>query len=277
MLNATIKSIFAAAFAALALTACGNKEKEEAQALFAQSEAEIAAGNYAGAMTLLDTLNTRYAGQTDIRRQSLRLRAEAMQGIAQDSIGVVSRVLAESTLEVEQLQPQFRHVASSVGLDGYFLPAGTSEKVMNATGIQARVSEKGYFYIVANVQGKAIGLNSLEFVDGPETIASSAISPARVVSVEGSETASFNPEDLEGVGQWILAHPGFRKIVLRGSRGSAAVNVDAGLRAELADCFRYASALQAQRLASIKREKFERLLATARDQIANMAPAEAEK
>ena len=277
MLNATIKSIAATVLAALALASCGDKDKAGATELFSQSEAAIASGDYAGAMTLLDTLNSRYAGQTEIRRQSLRLRAEAMQGIARDSIATVSRNLAEATLEVEKWSPEFTHVTSSVGLDGYFIPKGTAEKMMTATGIQARVSEKGLFYIVVNVQGKAIGLNSLEFVDGAEQVSSSEISSSRVVSVEGSETASFNPEDLEGVGQWLMSHPGVSKVVIRGSKGNASVKVDAKLRAELTTFYEYSCALQAQRLASIRREKFERMLATARDQIANMQPDKTEE
>ena len=277
MLNATIKSIAATVLAALALASCGDKDKAGATELFSQSEAAIASGDYAGAMTLLDTLNSRYAGQTEIRRQSLRLRAEAMQGIARDSIATVSRNLAEATLEVEKWSPEFTHVTSSVGLDGYFIPKGTAEKMMTATGIQARVSEKGLFYIVVNVQGKAIGLNSLEFVDGAEQVSSSDSSSSRVVSVEGSETASFNPEDLEGVGQWLMSHPGVSKVVIRGSKGNASVKVDAKLRAELTKCYEYSCALQAQRLASIRREKFERMLATARDQIANMQPDKTEE
>lgn len=273
MLNATIKSLAASVLAVLALASCGDKDKAGASELFAQSQAEITAGNYAGAMTLLDTLNSRYPGQTEIRRQALRLRAEAMQGVAQDSIASSSRSLAEATLAVELWAPKFEHVASSVGLDGYYLPKGTSDQIMTKTCIQARVSEKGFFYIVANVQGKAIGLSSLEFENGAERIASSAISHARVVSVEGSETASFNPEDLQGVGQWLKAHPGVSKVMLRGSKGSVTVKIDGKLRAELTDCYDYSTALQAQRLASIKREKFERMLATARDQMANMQPA----
>ena len=78
MLNATIKSIAATVLAALALASCGDKDKAGATELFSQSEAAIASGDYAGAMTLLDTLNSRYAGQTEIRRQSLRLRAVSM-------------------------------------------------------------------------------------------------------------------------------------------------------------------------------------------------------
>ena len=164
-----------------------------------------------------------------------------------------------------------------MGLDGYFLPEGISDKVMTATGIQARVTDKGYFYIVANVQGRAIGLNSIELCQGGDCISSSQISPARIVKVEGSESASFNPEDLEGIGAWLESHPGADKVVLAGSKGKVPVKMNAKLRQELLDCYHFSEALQAQRSASIKREKYERMLATARDQLANMPSTEQEQ
>ena len=272
MLNVTAKSILAAVAMSLALTACGDKDKEKALELYSQTEAAIEARNYSGALVLLDTLNSRYPGQTEVRRQALCLRAAAMEGIAMDSIESVSEALAQATLDVDKWRPKFKHISSSVGLDGYFIPAGAPEKVMTTTGIQPRVSEKGLFYIVANVEGKAIGLKSLEFVEGAASISSSAISASRVVKVEGSESASFNPEDLEGIGAWLKDHPGTSKLILHGSRSTATVKINDKLRLQLVDCYEYSCALQAQRLASIKREKFERLLATARDQKANLTP-----
>lgn len=272
-----INKALAACLLAASLTACTDKEREGATELYTQAEQQIEASNYSGALVLLDTLNNRYPAQTDIRRNGLRLRAMAMEGIAKDSLSAGSGRLAEATLEVDRLRPKFRHVASNVGLDGYFIPTGAPEKVMTSTGIQPRVSEKGFFYVVVNVQGKSIGFSSLEFVDGAESVSSSAISPSRVVRVEGSESASLNPEDLETAGPWLAAHPGVSKVILHGSKGSTTVKIDSKLASQLVECYLYAAALQAQRLASVKQEKYERMLATSRDQIANMPVAEQEK
>lgn len=270
MFNAINKVIFAAMVLSLPLLSCSDKNRSDASALFAESEAAISSANYSGALVLLDTLNSRYPDQVDIRRDALRLRALAMQGLATDSIAIGSEALAVATLRVEELRPKFRHVDSSVGLEGYFIPDGAPEKVMTTTGIQARVSDKGFFYIVANLQGKSIGLNSLEFVDGTESVSTSTISEARIVKVEGSESVSFNPEDLEGVGAWLSNHSTANKIVMHGSKGSVNVKLDDKLRTQLVACHEFSEALQAQRLASIKREKYERMLATARDQLANL-------
>jgi len=273
MWNATIRPLLLAAAASLLLASCSDKDRKGAEELMARSEAEVSGGNYSGALVLLDTLNQRYPAQTEVRRQALRIRAKAMEGLVSDSISDVSRALAESTVAVEQWKGKFRHVESSVGLDGYYIPECASQKVMTATGIEPRVSEKVLFYIVANVQ-KNIGLRSMTFTDGASSISSSEISPARVVTVEGCQTASFNPEDLEGVGLWFVNHSGKGlKVIFHGSKGNATAAVDARLRDNIVACYQYSTALRAFELASIKREKFERMLAAARDQLANL-PAE---
>lgn len=278
MFNAINKTLFAGAIlAAATLSACSDKEKAGAQELYDKSEAAIAAADYSGALIMLDTLNSRYPAQTQLRKEALRLRAEAMQGIALDSISSESQHLAEATLEADKWRPLFRHVDSSVGLEGYYIPKSAPEKVMTATGIQPRVSDKGFFYIVANVEGRSIGLQSLEFADGYETVSSSAISPARIVKVEGSESASFNPEDLEGIGAWLLAHPNATKLTIHGSKGNTTVKLDKALRTQLTDCYQYSAALQALHVASVRREKYERMLATARDQLANLPAPQTEK
>ncbi|MDE6120719.1 MAG: hypothetical protein K2F63_02910, partial [Muribaculaceae bacterium] len=182
-----INRIIYAAAIAVVLAACSDKEKEGASQLYAESQQELDNQNYAAALVLLDTLNSRYPAQTQIRRDALRLRAQAMEGIAVDSISVIDRERAEAMLALEDIRPRFRHVDSSVGLDGYFLPVGVSDQVMTATGIQPRVSDKGLFYIVANVQGRSIGLKAIEFVDGHDNISSAPLSPSRIIRVEGSE------------------------------------------------------------------------------------------
>lgn len=255
-----------------ALTSCSNADKENAQALLTQTEQQIEQKNYRDAIILLDTLNSRYPAQTQLRREGLRLRAVAMEGIAIDSIEAADRDLAVATLRLDSIRPLFKHITSSVGLDGYFIPQEATDQVMTSTGISPRVSEKGYFYLVANVQGKAIGLKAVSFVDGAGEITSSEISASRVVSVEGSETASFNPEDLEGVGEWLAQHSSATKCVLKGSKSNVNVKLTAKERNQLVACYQFACALQSQRLASIHREKYERMLATARDQLANLTP-----
>lgn len=256
------------------LAACSG-DKKEAGELYALSEEAIAAGHYEQALTLLDTLNARYPAQVEVRRNALGLRARAMEGLAIDSITEADARLAAATLAVDSLGQQFRHVAAPApGMDGFWLPKGVNERAMATTGIQARVSDDGYLYLVASLNGKRIGLKAIELRAGDASYTSEAISQARLVTVGNSESASFNQEELEGLGAWLKEHPGANKIVFIGSRRNHQAPLNAATRSELALCSEYAQALQAKRLASVLREKYERRLRTARDQMANNTPTD---
>lgn len=262
---------------AFALVSCGNSDKDSAAELYSKCENAIGEHRLTEALQLLDTLDVRYSKQVEIRRDAMRLRARIMEGMAMDSIGVADAALAEATLQVQEWAPKFRHAESSVGLEGYFLPKGVNEKMMTQSGIQGRVSDKGFFYVVANVQGRSIGLRSFELVSGADRVSSAEISAARIIKVEGSESASFNPEELEAIGPWLESHKVPSLLVLVGSKGSVKLRLTTAQGMELKDCYNYSRALQAQRRASIRREKFERMLATARDQLANLPVKESEQ
>lgn len=272
-INRTLISVFFA----LSILSCGNKEKDSAVELYTKSEIALQNHELNEALGYLDTLNARYPKEVTVRRDAMRLRARIIENMAMDSIGDADAALAEATIHLDEWRPKFRHVESSVGLEGYFLPNGVDEKMMTQNGIQGRVSDKGFFYVVANVQGKAIGLNSFELISGSDAVSSAEISAARVIKVEGSESASFNPEDIEAVGPWLDGHGTPSTLVLRGTRGNVKVKLTKAQGEELKDCYYFSQALQTQRRASIRREKFERMLATARDQLANMPAPESDK
>ncbi len=111
MSNAISKAAVAAAMA-LAFAACSDSDRASADELYRQGEQAVESRNYQGAITLLDTLNSRYPSQTEIRRKGLALRAKAMEGIAIDSISAGDKALAESTIRVQELEPGFRKVES---------------------------------------------------------------------------------------------------------------------------------------------------------------------
>lgn len=282
MYNATNKFITGICAVALAViiattSSCGGNSREEAaHQLYGNIEGLIDTRNYTGALELLDTLDTRYADLTALRRQALRLRVRAIEGQALDSISEGDARLCSAKMVVDSLQGGFRFVESPVGLEGYYVEKGASDKVLNSTGIQPRITEDGLFYIVANIQGRNIGLESLVFTDGAENVVSSPAPASRLVSVEGSELLSFKPEEVTPVALWLKDHPGTSKYALKGCKGTIDMKLSPELRRSIVATASYALAMQNLKMASVKREKFERRLQIARDQLANM-PAEAEE
>ena len=128
MLNAINKTLIASVVAAAcSLAACSDKELDGAMALYQAAETGIGEARYSEALATLDTLNARYPEQTQVRRDALRLRALAIQGLALDSIWPEARLLLPQ-------QSTARHVTPSSGMS-------TARSVSKATSCQ-RVSTR---------------------------------------------------------------------------------------------------------------------------------------
>lgn len=256
------------------VASCTDGREAGARQLLQEAQENIDNSRYHAAIENLDTLNSRYRDRTAERREALLLRARAMEGIALDSVEISSAELAQATLTLETLRPQFTHVAGPAGLPGYFLPDGTDSHIMGATNAQGRVDEDGFFYLVVNVYGSRPGIRAIRVADGADTYTSGEISELRVVDVASSQTASFAPEDVDGLPAWLADHSGASAMYVIVRRGNdIRISLTSALRREIVACGELAAAMQAQRRASIHREKYERMLATARDQIANLTPS----
>ena len=95
MFNAANKTI-AALMIAAALVSCGENNKEKAQALLDEASSLVERGDYGAAIEVIDTLDTRYAKEIDVRKQGLLCRARAVEGLAKDSIIAADDMLTHS-------------------------------------------------------------------------------------------------------------------------------------------------------------------------------------
>lgn len=274
MSSAATKIISLGFAAALILTSCGpSAEEQAASELLGQTQALIDMGQYGSAIDSVKVLNERFRSLTAIRRMALRLQAVATEGLIKDSIQAIEPVLAQSTLDCDSLASLFDSIPPAAeGLEGYYLPKGVKATgAVSQTGIQPRVSLDGYLYLAANINGRLIGLQTLSLSDAGKSWTSGVISPARVVTVEGSEIASIAPEEIQGLGEWLMENPGGAiKGSFNGDRGKVAFAVSPELRRRIILCWRYSEGLQLRRHAAIQREKLERKLQSVRDQLANM-------
>ncbi|MGM9845699.1 MAG: hypothetical protein ACI30K_05660 [Muribaculaceae bacterium] len=276
--------IVAIAIAAVSLIsgACSDNAKRltAAQGLLAEAETAVEAKNYAEAMTLLDSLNTAYREQLEVRRQSERVRAAAIEGVTIDSIETCDYRLATLQLQADSLAALFRHVEGTRGLEGYRVDNTVyAADRLNATCVQPRLSDDGYLYIVANLQGRRIGLNALAVAAGADRAVSGTASAERLVAVEGSELLSLRQEEVTDIAQWLATHSNAKEISIEfiGTKGRHKARLSATTAAAIVRTYAYAQVLQEQRAQTILREKLERTLATARDHLANAPlPGEAQ-
>ena len=248
MYNAANKFI-AALFVAASLASCGSSNKDQAMQLSAAAENELKAGNYEAVVVLLDTLDNRYASEVEVRRSATKLRTMAVEGLTVRRIGVVDDSLAVLKQRLDQLESKFNYVDNP------------------GKGL---VNDDGYFTLSVKIPGRSIGFTDIVFVDGAESVSTTPVAADRLVKVENSEMTVLQQEDVEGVADWLAAHPATNRYELVGTKSTIKNKLSTDMREAFVTTWQYAVTRQAYRLALIEREKLERKLQLYRDQLANM-------
>ncbi len=276
MFNAANKTI-AAVMIAAAMASCGDSDKEKAAALLGEASALVERGDYGAAIEVIDTLDVRYAGEIEIRKEGLLCRARAVEGLAKDSIIAVDDMLARSIQQIDERENDFRYIEMPNGIDGYLIAKSIYDtNAMNKTGIQPRIDgSEGYFQLAVNIRGRKIGFERVSVSDGSNVVTTVGINPSRLVTVEGSEMVVLTQEEATPLVEALRAAAGISEYKLCGPKGTVTVKLTPKLRDAIVDSYDYARSMQANRLAQIKREKFERQLQMARDQIANSMSSKA--
>jgi len=274
MSNAVNKTVLAL-LAAASIASCSteNPQKKEAEQLLAQINNEYAAGNYTQALALMDTLDTRYHDQLEARREVTAIRPKAIEKATIERIAEADNLIAAATAEIDSLSPMMRHISGD-DLDGYYVVAEAYDPTfINRNGIEPRVNDADFrYYVVAQSKSKKIGLNQVALNSTSEQVQTPVIpeTSERVISLEGSEMASFLPEESDTLGRWAAGHI-VSGATLMGSKSHVAVKLSQKQAGAFATAWRFANAKQRLRSALILREKLDRQLQTARDHIANTA------
>lgn len=248
-----------------------NKERmNEAWKVYDEAAALSERHQYAEAMQLLDTLDVKYRDCLDQRRKGTDLRLNVMAALTRDSIAADELRLRNASQTVDSLAGQFKKV-DLAGTDGYYVDKAVyTGDEMNSTGIQVRVDDEGYCYVIVNVSGRQIGLNSIRY-EGVEASGHS-------MAVEGSEIMSISQEPAENLLLALCDAPAKAVVTLVGTKGKATVTLSEKQIKSIRTTYDYSKALQQKRLMSIRLEKLERQLARLSDQLAmRYAPENEEK
>lgn len=274
-----IPIIFAAA---LALAACGsdNSDEQAAARELAAADSMISNGAYASALSALDSIEVHYPKNIDVRRHVHDLRPRAIERYTIEQIQRADSLIAATQEEIAGLENEFTHVSGG-DLEGYCLHKSyKAQAFTNTTGVQPRVNDADYrFYLVASNNGSKLNIRRLAYVISGKEYISEAI-PAgseRSTALEGGELATFLPEEVDSVGKISFESTApVTEIVLIGDNGRRKVKVSPSQAEGLVKSWRYGNQKNQLRSALILREKLDRQLQTARDQIANRATDDAE-
>lgn len=275
MFNVVNKNIsFASVATCLLLFSCGNSHNSGALALRESIDSAISQGKYSDAIVLMDSLDSAYPEEVELRSDVLRMRPSVIEGLTISEISLADSVLAEAEMAIEQLAPAFEHVENKALVENYYVSkAGKVKNLMNATGIEARLDEDFTFYIIASLQGKNIGLNSITLETDGQKASTNIIPEGDERSITGvtGQKAVFSGPDAEEIGALAAEHRGSNSsITFNGRSGEKTINLTSEQTAALADTYLYSQALQNLRISKIRREKLERQLQISRNQKANI-------
>lgn len=271
--------------ALIALASCGASENPDARSLFTDAEQSFASGDYANATALLDSLQKCYPQELKIQREAMALRPQIIEKMAIARIASVDSMTVADNSAMESLKPLLKWVKTPGMIEGYWIDAKAYKPdFMNATGLEARVSEIGQFYIVSSVNPSSIKHTSVTLTLG-ENSATTPEVPYDGESnyrIGGGEVITFSPEQSDTIGA--LASkvaagvlPSSMLLTFNGANSKKTVKLSGNQVNGIANAYRYSSALVRARDNMVEKQRLEKTIEIAKRQAETASKALDEK
>lgn len=271
MFNEINKSLAIMAVAAL-FASCGKSNEVSPQMqIYNSAESALMLGNAELCTQLLDSLDrwtpSSDKEQKDIEamRLSMSLRPKAIAVIAERDI-----ILADSTINanrenLDQLKPMMKYITLP-NVEGYYVAKDAyKEHFLNSTGLSARVTDIGEFYIVSSLNPSS-GLRhiaiSVSVAGQTATTPNVAYDGALNYRISGSEMITFTPSQSDSIGALIASYPNEKvDVTFIGETGKTKrIKLSATDAKGIATAYNYARSINAMRDATIAKEKYEKIL-----------------
>lgn len=275
MFNAAIESRLLGLVCATVLTAsfssCGNGNGEkEAAALVAEATTALDNGDYTTAISLADSVKRAYPRAIEARRQALHITSVATGELSVRSLESADSLLAVLAIRADSLKPLVKYVDNPV--EGYYIAAADiPDAVRTTSGLQARLSPEGDFYIIATLKAPGVKTTSVSVSDGQATATTATVpyDGERNDRYGGLETITFIAAECDTVGSFIASDPGRpMSLTFNGEAGSRTIDLPATTASRIATLHDYAVTMRRARVAAIEKERLSRTVDIARSQAA---------
>ncbi len=261
----------------IGIYSCGSsKYNSEAEAMLQSIQTDINDGKFESALSKMDSLDKRYPHATAIRSEALKSRPKAMEGYTLQLIAKEDSAIAFAQKTLDSLHSQFTHVVNSKLVENYYVvKSARKQSLMTSTAIEPRIDEDFNFYIVCSLQGSDIGLYALELKTAGEIAKTKDIPQGDERSIKSAlgQKAIFSESDAEDLGRLAMHATTDGTITFIGRKGSKTIKLSAKEINAIGSSYIYSHTHKSLTLAKIRREKLERQLQIARNQIANIAEA----
>ena len=253
----------------LLLTSCGNSAADKAQAILDEARTAYDAKNYALAIELTDSIKRAYPHEFDIRKEALHLSTIATEGKvlreleSADSLTAVLGALGDS------LQKNVKFVSNPI--EGYYVARETNPtSFIGSTGLQARMTPNGDFYLMSSLKAKPVKSTSISVsCDGKQATTSTvAHDGERNDRSMGAEVITFMGAECDTVGKFISENIGKNMTLTFNGNSSYSQPLSAQQAKEIADLYNYATTIRKFKIATLEKERLTRALDLARSQAA---------
>lgn len=269
---------------AIAGSGCSSKsENPDARNLLAMAENDFSSGNYASSIALLDSLQKTFPAETALQREAMAMRPKVIEAEATKALAAVDSTYNADIETLKSLKTQLKWIKTPGMIEGYWIaPEVYRSDFMNTTGIEARVSEIGEFYIVSsvnpagNLKHQSIGLKTSAGNARTQNVAYDGESNYRI---GGAEVITFSPAQSDTIG--MVARNAVEanqaagaSVIFYGVKGEKSVKISPAVLKGIGKAYAYSAATIRARDLQVERERLNRTIEIARRQQQSTASAD---
>lgn len=269
---------------AIAGSGCSSKsENPDARNLLAKAENDFNSGNYASSIALLDSLQKTFPAETALQREAMAMRPKVIEAEATKALAAVDSTYNADIETLKSLKTQLKWIKTPGMIEGYWIaPEVYRSDFMNTTGIEARVSEIGEFYIVSsvnpagNLKHQSIGLKTSAGNARTQNVAYDGESNYRI---GGAEVITFSPAQSDTIG--MVARNAVEanqaagaSVIFYGVNGEKSVKISPAVLKGIGKAYAYSAATIRARDLQVERERLNRTIEIARRQQQSTAAAD---
>lgn len=260
--------------AGIAAASCGSRSADAdaaPAALLEQAEACVSS-DPATSILLLDSLSKTYSTETGLVKQAMALRPRAIEQLTLREIAVADSLLETKKHEIETLRESLRWVKEPRMVDGYYIArTAYNPDFMNTTGIEARVTDIGRFYVVSSAN-PGNGHTSVTLTDGSASATAGDVpyDGESNYRISGGEVVTYSPEKSDTLGAFASQASGPLTLRFNG-RGKSSRKLSTRDVEAIAVAYRYSKAVESARNADIEQQRLRKQLEIARSQQQRLA------
>ncbi|MDY3857668.1 MAG: hypothetical protein ACI30D_04130 [Muribaculaceae bacterium] len=248
-------------------------EAGSAADLMAQAKAAVDAQHADEAIALLDSLTKTFPGEIDLVKEAMLLKPQAVEIQSQQAVTRCDSLIEDAKRQIDNLRRSMRYVKEPRMIDGFWVDSRVyNPRFMDGTGIQARVTDIGQFYIVSSAN-PGIGHTSVSLSDGSSSVSTGTVPYDGESNYRhgGGEIISFTPEQSDTLGYFAAQGPGRPMTLLMNGRGSKSIRLSAAQTEAIANAYALAKAMEQGRNNEVEKQKQQRRIELARSQRQRLA------